>query len=305
MSAPLLLHSLSELRTILVRLLAAADARSVVEIGSESGAFTRELVAFASNRGGGVTTVEPRPAPAILELARTEPTLRLVEGRSPEALARVTAADAWIVDGDHNFWTVVHELDAALDLGEAAERPPLLVLHDVAWPCGRRDFYYDPEGLPSDAVHAHTFAQGVVPGEPGVVATGGIRGEGRFAVALREGGEQNGVLTAIEAVLARRPGLELAVIPVVFGVGVIWPADAPWADAVRDLLAPYAGLDLLDRLEQNRLRLYAHVLELQDALRRVDGARNRALGALQDRVDALEADNGALRLELARLKATA
>lgn len=86
---------------------------------------------------------------------------------------------------------------------------------------------------------------------------------------------------------------------------MIWPADAPWADAVRDLLAPYAGLDLLDRLEQNRLRLYAHVLELQDALRRVDGARNRALGALQDRVDALEADNGALRLELARLKATA
>ena len=55
-------------------------------------------------------------------------------------------------------------------------------------------------------------------------AVGGFRGEGAFAYALEEGGERNGVLTAVEDFLAGRDDLELRRIPAIFGVGVVFAA---------------------------------------------------------------------------------
>jgi hypothetical protein len=304
-SAPLLLHSLSEFRALLLRCFEAAEARALVEIGSETGGFTRELLAFARERGGSLTSVEPLPAAEIVELDRADDAFRLVRGLSPAALAGIDAADGWIVDGDHNFWTVERELEAALALADRTGRPPLIVLHDVGWPCARRDFYYDPSALPPEAVHPHTFTRGIVPGDDGVRDLGGLRGEGELAVALHEGGERNGVLTAIEAVMDRRGDLVLAVIPAVYGVGVLYPAAAPWADAVAALVAPYDGLGLLDRLESNRLDLYLRVLELQDRLNRVDRSRNRVLATYDERIAALEAENARLRVDNARRREAA
>lgn len=304
MSVPLLLHSLDELREVLLRAFDAAEARTFVEIGSETGTFTRDLLAHAHARGGTVTTVEPRPAAEIVELAEHDDALRLVRGLSPAALAEVGAADAWVIDGDHNHWTVTRELEAALDRADEAGRPALIVLHDAGWPCARRDFYYAPDALPPDSVHSYTWAQGVVPDDPGVVASG-LRGEGDMALAMHEGGERNGVLTAIEDVMAARGGLELALVPAIYGVAVVFPADAPWAAAVRATLAPYDGLELLRRMEANRVALYLRVVSLQDRLSRLDAGRNRALAELSERVGALEAENMRLRLELARGRAVA
>jgi hypothetical protein len=237
----------------------------------------------------------------VRALAREHPDrMRLVARPSPWALDEVEAADAWIVDGDHNHWTVSRELEHALAAAEAAGRPPLVVLHDVGWPCARRDFYYAPDALPPEAVHAHSFARGVVPGEAGVVDRGGLRGEGRLAVALHEGGPRNGVLTAVEDVLARRANLHLAVVPAVYGVGVVWPAEAPFAAVVGALLEPWDRAPLLERLERNRVRLYLRVLELQDELTHADRRRLRVLTGLDARIAELEAENAELRLALAR-----
>src|SRR5205807_9113807 len=134
--------------------------------------------------------------PEIRRLAQANAHFDLIEGRSPAALP--AGADAYIIDGDHNYWTVSRELEIAFR-GEA-----LAILHDVGWPCARRDQYYAPEALPDEAVLPHSFDSGRVPGERELV-DGGFRGAGQFAVALEEGGPRNGVLTAIEDFVGERP----------------------------------------------------------------------------------------------------
>jgi len=301
---PLLLHSLREYRAILLRCFDAVGARSFVEIGSESGAVTRELLALARARNGRLTTVEPMPAEEVVELERDEPAFRLVVGLSPGALTDVDAADAWIVDGDHNHWTVTRELRAIIEKAETTGSPALIVLHDVGWPCARRDFYYAPAALPPEAVRPHSFWNAVRPGEAGVVGSG-LRGEGQMAVAMEEGGAANGVLTAVEDVLREHPGLELITIAPIYGIGFVFPSDAPWAADVREVLAPYAHLELLERLEDNRIALYLQVIELQDRLHRLDAGRNRVLAGRDARIARLEVEMATLRVELARERAAA
>ena len=53
--------------------------------------------------------------------------------------------DAALIDGDHNWYTVYNELRllARGAPGPPARRCRVLILHDVGWPYGRRDLYYD------------------------------------------------------------------------------------------------------------------------------------------------------------------
>jgi regulator of replication initiation timing len=82
----------------------------------------------------------------------------------------------------------------------------------------------------------------------------------------------------------------------------VYPPDAPYAARVRELLDPWHESTLMARMERNRVRLYARVLELQDQLRRAGLGSGRVALALEDRMEALEAENTALRLERARLR---
>jgi hypothetical protein len=242
--------------------------------------------------------VEPFPVLEVRELAASVEGFTLVEGRSPEALGRVSPADAYLIDGDHNYWTVLRELESIYADGRA----PLAVLHDVGWPCARRDQYYAVEALPDEAVHPHSYSRGRAPGVSELVDRG-FGGGGEFAVALEEGGPHNGVLTAVEDFLSTREDLEYAHVPAVFGLGVIWSSSAPYAETVASLLAPWDRNPLLARLEENRLKLYMRVLELQDRLGRADPASNLVLLRYAERLADLEAENASLRLERGHLRA--
>lgn len=298
MAAPLLIHSLAEFRQLIFECLELVGPRRIVEIGSEDGTFTTELLQWARDHGATVTAVEPLPTPAVAELATKWPELHLVEERSPKALEHIEAADVYLVDGDHNHATVRGELEAVY--GHDGNRSSVVFLHDVGWPSGRRDMYYDPAGLPPEAVHPHTYTKGVVPGRDEVVE-GGFRGAGQFAWARHEGGPANGVRTAVEDFLRDHGDRFCFVtVPCVFGLGVVFPASAPWAEALGTLLAPYDGNELLERMEENRLSLYLAVLAMQDD-------RTRALQRLEqlqlERRD-VDVENRALWARVAELEAT-
>jgi len=95
----------------------------------------------------------------------------------------------------------------------------------------------------------------------------GFRGMGQFACARREGGPRNGVLTAVEDFKAESDReLVLAIIPAVFGLGLLFEASAPWAEALGRAVLPYHKHPLLAALEENRLANYLRVIELQDAM---------------------------------------
>lgn len=250
----------------------AAGVRSVAEVGAYAGDFTRVLVDWAARSGARVTAIDPAPQPDLVALAGARPELELVQATSLEALREIPLPDAVVIDGDHNYFTVAGELRLIGERAPGAELP-LLLFHDVGWPHGRRDDYFDPEAIPEPRPLAG--GEGLFPGDPGT-RPGGLPYP---RSAAREGGPGNGVLTAIEDFVATRERLRLAVVPVFFGLGVLWHLDAPWSDAVAAILDPWDRSPLLQRLEENRVFQIAQAfaassrLESREAmLRRIEGS---------------------------------
>lgn len=237
-------------------------------------------------------SIDPDPAPATKRLAKANEHLQVVAGASPGALEGLEAADLYVIDGDHNYWTVFSELEAAF----GGEHAPLAILHDIGWPSGRRDMYYAPTQLPEEAVHAHSMRDGAVPDKSELVE-GGFRGAGAFAWALEEGGERNGVLTAVEDLLKQRDDLKLIRIPSVFGVGFVFSSDSPWAAELERRLAPLDDLELLRVLEDNRLHLYLALIEAQDQLETERKRMHLTLEGMRSQLDALVVENLKLKHE--------
>jgi hypothetical protein len=254
----------------------AAGARSVIEVGAERGRLTQELLRWAAPSGAHVTAIEPAPISDLLELTDEYPDLEIVEETSLDALAHLPIADVIVLDGDHNYYTLSGELRL---IAERSERMPLLVLHDVCWPLARRDQYAVPDRIPPE--HRHPYGEDIklVPGNSGT-ADRGLPFEWG---ALEEGGPRNGVMTAIEDFMEEHDGLRLAVIPIFFGCGLLWPESAPWSDAVAEIVDPWDRNPILERAEQARVtqlvqrhsreqeidERFTYARKLEEAVRRV------------------------------------
>ena len=241
-------HSLANLGEIMLPVLDAAGAKSVVEIGSYEGDLTRVLLGWAEGASATVTAIEPKPQPELSELAKQRSDLNLVEETSLEALGHIELPDAVVIDGDHNFYTVEQELKLIDERAPGADLP-LLLFHDMCWPHARRDSYYLPEQIPEDYRASMVRGAHVFPGKEGLTP-GGL--PYKWA-ADHEGGPRNGVLTAVEEFVDAREGLRLAIVPAFFGFGVVWHRDAPFADAVAKLVDPWDRNPILARLEANRV----------------------------------------------------
>jgi hypothetical protein len=241
-------HSLGNLAELVFACLDAAAPRSLVEVGAYAGDLTRMLLQWADTTSGvKLVSIDPMPQPALEALAAERDDLELARQPSHEALPEIPAADAYIVDGDHNYFTVAEEL--RLIAAAAGDQMPLLICHDVGWPHARRDSYYTPEAIPAE--HRQPMAQGAYL-FPGIDGThdGGLIYQWP---ARTEGGAANGVLTAIEDFLADRDDLRLAIVPAFFGLGVIWDRSASYADALEAILGPWDRNPVLARLEANRV----------------------------------------------------
>ena len=264
----LLIHSMAEFGEIILAALACAGARDCVEIGAEFGGMSQLLAGYCETRGGRLVSIDPAPQADFLEWVATAPHVSHIAEPSLAAIPTLRPADAWLIDGDHNYHTVSQELALINAHAKRHGRPLLAILHDVGWPCGRRDFYYAPERIPPAHRHAHSFTGGVTLGKPDLLEARGFRGGGHWAWALHAGGPGNGVLTAVEDFLARestpRRVLADVHIPAVFGLGILFDRQARWADALAARLAPWHDNPLLATLEANRLRNYLAVIDWQD-----------------------------------------
>jgi hypothetical protein len=273
-------HSLVHLTEIMIPCLDAAGARSVVEVGAYAGDLTCVLLDWAAGSAARVWAIDPHPQKRLVELDREHEELELVRETSLKALPKIPLPDAVIIDGDHNYFTVSEEL-RLIDERTTPETLPLLLFHDVCWPHGRRDDYYAPEQIPE--AHRQPIAEGggLFPGVSGI-RPGGLPYRG---AAAEEGGPRNGVLTAVEDFVAERKGLRLAIVPVFFGLGVVWRDDAPWSRDLGEVLEPWDRNPLLERLEANRVLHLAvaqfHYIEAAKAQERV-GRHEAVLKRLLD-----------------------
>jgi hypothetical protein len=269
----MMLSSLADFWSLLEPLLTAARARKICEIGLGKGEFTKSLVEFCKINSGHYTGIDPSIDAAWLPANASAP-VEIIKRPSLEVLPALAAQDVYFLDGDHNYHTVRNELRLIL---EPAGRWPLVVLHDVCWPWGRRDQYCKPDTIPETERHSHSANLGAVPGRTELVA-GGFSGEmsdyGYFA-ANHEGGPRNGVLTAVEDFLGGPAGGEwrLLVVPVVFGLGILYAPEKSSGETRRILeqweksVAPLKPL--LEMMERNRVDLVLafsrHVNALEDA----------------------------------------
>jgi len=264
----LLIHSMSEFSSIILPCLDEAKVRDISEIGSEFGGMSKVLAEQAAKRGGTLTCIDPEPADGFADWASSNQHVRHVSQPSLDALQNCDAADVWFVDGDHNYYTVFHELAVIDAIQKAADRPLFAFLHDVSWPCARRDFYYAPERVPPGWRHPHSFDHGIRLDEDGVCVGRGLRGMGDFAVAMKAGGPRNGVLTAVEDFLREADTEERPLfyvhVPAVLGLGIVFDASADWSNTLAEFLLPYHANPLIARLEENRLRNWLEVIDWQD-----------------------------------------
>jgi hypothetical protein len=219
-------------------LLGASHARTVVEVGIAAGATTTKLLESAGELDFVVHGIDPAPSETLdLEALIRDSDGRFVlhRERSLQALPRIRDADVVLLDGDHNWYTVFNELETLARVAAEERRDfPLTFLHDVDWPYGRRDLYYDPDSIPEEYRQPYARA-GLVPSRRRLVERGGFAPE--EAHALLEGGPRNGVRTALEDFLAEATfEIHRQDIPGFHGVSVIAPVTR---------LAPNAALGRL------------------------------------------------------------
>lgn len=265
-------------------LLEAAEVRTVVEIGALRGETTIQML---DRLGPDVElhVIDPAPEFDPSDHERRFPG-RYVFHRdiSHNVLAELGPVDAALIDGDHNWYTVYHELRMLREAARKADRPlPLLVMHDVLWPYGRRDMYYDPERIPQE--HRQPFDQrGMAPHARRLLPAGRGGLSPTMNNALEEGGPENGVMTALDDFIDEhdRP-LRRIVIPIYFGLAIVVEEDRlarqpALAEAIEQLESPESLRRLLELGEQLRIKamVFQHNVYF-DSQKRLDASAHRYL----------------------------
>jgi cephalosporin hydroxylase len=221
-------------------MLEALSARRIVEIGAANGDHTVRLARWCRRHGAHLDVIDPLPHFDVGAFSSDfDGHVRVHTGLSLDILADLLPADLVLIDGDHNWYTVFHEIQSLYGVdGAVPASAPVAICHDVSWPYGRRDLYYDPDTVP--AAYRQPMARGgLAPDDPGLLP-GGLNSDSYHA--LTEGGPRNGVRTGItDALAGRRDQFRIVWLEVMFGLGIIVPVAR---------LAAHSDLSaLLDRLE--------------------------------------------------------
>ncbi len=257
---PTLLYSMAELDSMILPLLDLLQPRSICEIGVEKGRFTDSLLAFCRKNHCAYTGVDVLTEPQVVSLGNGCDA-RYIKGRSLDVLPGLPMQDVYFIDGDHNYYTVLNELRLIV---AAPDRHPLMILHDVGWPCGRRDMYYRPDNIPEGERNPYRAGVGPVPGQQELEEWGvsSKYGEMEFAAAEFEGGVRNGVRTAVEDFIKEPSGTgwQLLVVPAIFGLGILYkPALCSPASLtfIQHLAASLDVLgEVLGKVEENRVQMF-------------------------------------------------
>ena len=238
---------------------------TIVEIGALEGANTLNLLKYCQKSQQKLIVVDPRPLFDAEQLKREVGyDFELHLEKSLDTLPQLKNINAVLIDGDHNWHTVYHELQAIAQNHTEPKNFPVVLFHDVSWPYARRDMYYEPENIPAQA--RKPFAKSGIRYAQSSLAEN-YHFNGHLDNALEEGGEKNGLLTAIEDFIQQSPiNLKLLKLPVFHGFGIMIAHErlahneALQACLQRFQSAPFL-FELLEELEALRAQSVADLID--------------------------------------------
>lgn len=253
--------SMTEFAPITRPILEMVNPQRICEIGASSGAHSKFLADFLRQRQGKLFSIDPQPQPSFLNWSKeTLDVVTHVKKFSLQGIVDVKTADIWFIDGDHNWYTVYNELK---QIESFAATPLFIYLHDVGWPCARRDLYYIPQSIPPEFLHPYSSELGITLDNPHSIP-GGFNGPNW---ALVEGGPRNGVLTAVEDFIKdSKNEYHWLVIPAVLGLGILIDKKHPFVTQILDFYQPYNNNPVLATLERDRIEKYLTIRKLNDRL---------------------------------------
>jgi len=223
------------LREVLEPILHERGVRRVTVLGDDP-----QAALFAELGVGSVAVVARSPSLAVRAAVAANPALELV----PDP----PAADLYVLTGETGYHGTLRDLERVL-----AEAPDAVVLvGNLLWPGGRRDVLSGVGAVGPSVLQDELSRAGL--------------GAGAVDAAEVAGGEENGVLTAVEDALAETGDTwTLGIVPVLGGLGVLARDDAWFAEGLWETLLPWTTSELLAGLERARVALLSRVLELEHA----------------------------------------
>lgn len=202
-------------KTVVGPYVKASGYRRLCEVGSALGENIDRLLAVPDMS---ICCIDPSVVADLVNKYANNPRVRVCKGLSLDALEQIDDVfDCIMLDGDHNWYTVYHELRLIHDKRMLA-KDGTLFLHDVCWPYARRDMYYDADTVPAEFRHP-TQQAGMLRGKSALVVGAGKNPE--MWNAVHEGGPRNGVLTAVDDFLRETPGYTFFRFEQEWGLGVL------------------------------------------------------------------------------------
>ena len=265
-------------KTIVSPLINEIKPKHIVEVGSEYGYTTKELLKYCNENDAKLTSIDPNPLFDVDELKnRYGSKFEMLKGLSLDKLPLVKDYDMILLDGDHNWYTIYHELKL-IEKEFADNEFPLAVLHDISWPYARRDLYYNPDTIPEEFLNPYA-KKGICPDKNELLENGGLNSD--LYNALEENTPKNGVLTGIEDFL-NETDLELTfkVVNAFHGLGILYPKNPKIDGIISEILSKNDIPAILEKhyikeiialhaYYMGEIKKYADVIEQKDEI--IDG----------------------------------
>jgi chromosome segregation ATPase len=257
-------------------LLDGGQPQTILVVGLDHGPLADRLVDHVADDGALhaiPSHAEFEPGEQLLSIGKR---FTLHEGPAHEEIEAVADVDLAILAGDPNWYSAFHQLRALERRSLEDGHPfPVVIVHNVRWPYGRRDMYSDPERIPEE-FRQPWERRGVVPGSTKLVP------DGMFAErnhAVLEHGPRNGVRTAVDDFIAdsyRR--WRFADLPGLDGIGVLVSSDRLEArPELEHALERFAGAEFLSgHVREVELARVASAAESQRARAEVTELASRS-----------------------------
>jgi hypothetical protein len=212
------------------------NAHYIVEVGSATGGNTWSILEYCRDHDAHMTAIDPFPSFDVEKYKKEfGDKFDMCTELSLDALPQLKDYDVVLLDGDHNWYTVYHELKV-MEKTFIGKKFPLVFLHDVGWPYARRDGYYNPKDIPEKFRQPYKQA-GMRPGRRTLVDNGGLNSDLYNAVDVNT--PRNGVLTAAEDFIKESDSefyLDVVNPRAFHGLGILYPQSVELKKMVTDVI---------------------------------------------------------------------